>query len=112
MTPASRTLVVTVALPDFNCEDLTQAQADEWFEGDLQEMATEAMCLIEPTVRILFATGDKGGNELQDLVGNIVKIEVRDREPSDEVEEHERMGEMIAGWRRDQRWIDKRQETQ
>jgi len=108
MVKQTRTLLVTLALPDFNCEDLTQEQADEWFEGDLQEMVTEAMCLIEPTVRVLFATGDKGGNELQDIVGKLVKVEIRDREPAYEAEEHERMTEMVADWRREQKWIDRR----
>lgn len=96
----TRTLVLTIALPDYYAEDITQAEADEWYEGDLAELALESMHLITPTVRILLATGDKGGNDLHEVRGVVLSVTARDREQGDDDPEDERLSEMIEDGRR------------
>jgi hypothetical protein len=95
----TRTLLVTIALPDFYAEDLTKEASDEFYGGDWNGFVYDAMSLISPTVRLLVATGDKGGNDLWDVRGVIVGSEVDGRADRYEEPEDERLTEMIEEWR-------------
>lgn len=97
--PLTRTLVLTIALPDFYVEDVTQDVADEFYEGNLGELAEEAMMLITHTARLFVATGDKGGKELHDARAVILRAHVLDRVQEHDHPEDERLTEMLAEWR-------------
>lgn len=90
-TPLAKTLLLTIALPDFYAEDITQAEADELYEGDLTDLVYEAMSLITHTVRVTVATGSKSGNDFHSVRGVIQRAEVVDRENGHDQPEDERL---------------------
>lgn len=97
MSELTKTLVLTIALPDFYAEDLPE-NADEYWDGDMSEAVSEAMSLITSTVRILVAHGDREGNSLFDMRAVIIARDVVDREPPHDEPEDERLTEMVEEW--------------
>jgi hypothetical protein len=95
----TRTLVLTIALPDFNVEDVTQEAATEFYDGSVEELAFEAMSLITHTARLFVATGDKGGNGLHDARAVIVAADVVERIEEHDEPQDERLTEMLREWR-------------
>lgn len=95
MTGLKRTLLLTIALPDYYAEDIDQAMADEFYGGDLSDTALEEMSLITTTARLLVAHGDKEGNTLIELRAVIVKADVVDRTPEHDQPEDERLADLI-----------------
>jgi len=97
MSDLTKTLVLTIALPDFFAEDLPE-NADEYWDGDMSEAVAEAMSLITSTARLLIAHGDREGNSLFDMRAVIIARDVVDREPYHDEPEDERLTEMVEDW--------------
>lgn len=97
-TKLTRTLLLTIAVPDVWAEDLTMEQAQEFYGGDFNEMAYNELALISSTVKLFIATGDKGGNDVHDLRGVIVGFEVDGRDPKYDEPEDERLTAGIDEW--------------
>lgn len=68
----TRLLVLEIALPDYYAEDLTPEAADEFMDGDMDELIHGSLCLVTPHVRLIATTGDKGGTETQDVEGIVL----------------------------------------
>lgn len=100
-----RLMVLTVALPEFYAEDLTQEHADEYWNGDMSEAAWEGLdFLISPTCRLLVAQGDEtGNNTLFNLNAQVVAATVTDFDEYQLEPEDERLTQMLEdeGWERE-----------
>lgn len=99
----TKTLLLTVALPDFYAEDLTRETADEFYGGDMLDMGHEEMGLLSGTLRVFLMTGDKGGNDLHDARGVLVGLDVVDRVEAHDEPEDERLTDALAEWRERER---------
>jgi hypothetical protein len=97
----TKTLLLTIALPDFWAEDITPEHAEEYWEGDMREAALEPMDLITMTARLLIARGDMSGNDLVDSRAVIISADVVEREASHDEVEDERLSWMVEEWQED-----------
>lgn len=85
----TKTLLLTLALPDMYVEDLTQEYADEYYGSNVMEQVFEALGLITSTARLLLLRGDMGGNEVMTqhavlIDASIVERTVTHNQPEDE----------------------------
>lgn len=95
----THTLLITLALPDVYVEDLTEEALREvgWLLHDTDAIY-DGLSLVSRTARLLLATGDKGGNELQDSRAVILSMDVQPRADEHDEPEDERLTEMIQNW--------------
>ncbi|MEN6426071.1 MAG: hypothetical protein ABFE13_11950 [Phycisphaerales bacterium] len=96
MSDLTKTLLLTIALPDFWAEDIPDDAAELW-DGDMMEAVYSSAGLISDTARIFIMHGDECGNDLHLLRAVIVSADVVDRVPEHDVEEDERLTGAIAG---------------
>ena len=86
----TKTLLLTIALPDFWAEDIPEDAAEMW-DGDMMESVYSAAGLISDTARLLIMHGDECGNELHSMRAVIVAADVVDRTPAHNQPEDERL---------------------
>ncbi len=92
----TKTVLVTVALPDFYAEDL-EGTAEEMYDGDMTEAFFEEAGLISNTARLVNLSGDTEGNDLHSSRAVIVGVAVADRIPTHDEPEDERLTYAIEG---------------
>jgi hypothetical protein len=84
-----KTIVLTIALPEYYADDLTSEHFDEFWGGDQTEGIYEAMGLLSDTARFVVLHGDEGGNELHSL--HAIILECRVESDIHDVAEDERL---------------------
>ena len=87
----SKTLILTIALSDFWAEDMTQEQANEYYEGNMQNLIFDESGIIDLSCRVILLHGDEVGTELFNMKGVILEADVVDRMPEHDDPEDERL---------------------
>ena len=95
MSELTKTLVLSIALPDFYAEDLGE-EADGFYDGDVMAALFEETGMLSLTARFFNLTGSKEGNELQDSRAVIVGAAVVERKPDHDEPEDERLMEELG----------------
>jgi hypothetical protein len=102
-TPLTRTLILEIALPDFNAEDLDPDSPEirEFYgTGDGQGAMTseDVLGMVEnesglttPRVNLALLVGSKDGNFLERVKGQIIGARIVPREPSHELADDDRL---------------------
>ena len=86
----TKTLLLTIALPDFWAEDIPEDAAEFW-DGDMMESVYSSAGLISDTARLFIMHGDECGNDLHAMRAVLVAADVVDRVPEHDAEEDERL---------------------
>lgn len=86
----TKTLLLTIALPDFWAEDIPEDAAEYW-DGNMMESVYSAAGLVSDTARLFIMHGDECGNDLHAMRAVIVSADVVDRTPDHDSEEDERL---------------------
>jgi hypothetical protein len=79
---SSKTLVLTVALPDFYAEDLSDKKAGEYGFDNLWEMLAEDSGLLSNVVNVLYLQGDRESTGCYETRGVILAAAVVNYEAS------------------------------
>ena len=90
MPDLTKTLLLTIALPDFWAEDIPQDAAEYW-DGDMVEAVYSAAGFISDTARLFIMHGDECGNDLHAMRAVIVSADVVERIPAHDEPEDERL---------------------
>lgn len=110
MTDLKHTLVLEIALPDFNCDDYIEDEGmvetlrmmldtdDPTPEQIGQQVLDDSGETSGGFVRLSILTGSKDGNELQRVDGFILGAKVVPRQPDHERERDERLIEHEERW--------------
>ena len=87
--PLTKTLLLTIALPDFYAEDLDEEA--EMYDGDLMNALYDVAGFISMTGRFVNLSGDKEGNDLHSSRAVVIGASVVDRKPEHDEPEDERL---------------------
>jgi len=89
----TKTLVLEIALPGFNAEDLGDVIQSE-YDGDSLAMLGENAGVCSSRVNLSLLYGDKDGTEVMRIKGTLRSCSIDDRDVSHELSDDHRLDEL------------------